>query len=150
MAEDAFVINPPPPVRAYALAAHGAVIGGALTVISASQAWPVLVTVLGVVLLAASVGLVAFAWAFTRRFRVRLVLDPHGYRVESRDGVRSGSWKQVSRVTAGSNSITLHQGPEERVRLVSSANRAEQLDAVAAAIGRHLDAHRGYTTFLGS
>ncbi|MFT3876603.1 MAG: hypothetical protein QM708_09305 [Propioniciclava sp.] len=149
MAADVFVMTPRPPVRALALAAVFAIGGAALIVAPTPGVWRTIFAILGglVLLVAVLLGLLAFA--MPRRQRVTVSLDDAGYRVDGPSGVRVGTWASVTRVTAVPGRLTLHQGDNERIHLVSPGGPTLQMDALGEAISRRLDANRGYTRFEG-
>ena len=149
MAADRFVITPRPPVRAFAVAALLAAGGAVVAVLPVEGALRVAVIVLGVLLIVAAAALLGAAFAASRRQQVVVELDEAGYRVDSPAGVRTGSWKDVTRVTTAPGRITLHQGADERVHLVAPQGQLPELDAIVKAVSEHLDADRGYTVWEG-
>ncbi|MFV0405411.1 MAG: hypothetical protein ACK5LN_01080 [Propioniciclava sp.] len=146
--ESRYVLRPRPAVRAFALAALMA-LGGAGLMIAASQldglGWMV---VAGAVLILFGVGLVGLAVGAAWRHEVTITLTDTGYQIVEPGGARQGTWDTVTRVTGAPGRVTLHQGPENRVVLVVPAERAVELDVVAADIARRLDADRGYSSLL--
>ena len=135
------MIRPRPAVRAFGLAAALTLGGAALAVAAAVSAWPAPVQWLGFALIGAGLGLVVVAVWAARRARVTVELDAAGYRVVEPGGVRTGTWAEVSKVTAAPGRLTLHAGPERRVHLIGPPG--PQLDAIAGEIARRLDADRG-------
>ncbi len=97
----------------------------------------------------AGIVLVVAALSATRRQRVLVELGEQGYRVDAPDGVRTGKWADVKRVTAAPGRITLHQGDDERVHLVAPGGQTPQLEAIAAGISKRLDDDRGYQVWEG-
>ena len=148
-ATDQFVITSRPPVRAFAVAAALAILGAVVAVLPVPGLWQTLLIILGLVLIVGAVGLVVAALTASRRQRVLVELGDSGYRVDGPGGVRSGQWADVTRVTASPGRITLHQGDDERVHLVAAGGQTPELDAIATAISKRLDAHRGYQLWEG-
>ena len=136
-------------MRAFAVAAVLAVVGAGVTVLPLDGAARVAVIVVGILLIVAAAALVGLAFAASRRQRVTIELDEAGYRVNSPTGVRSGSWQDVTRVTAAPGRITLHRGETERVHLVAPQGQLPQFDAIAEAISKRLDDDRGYQIWQG-
>ena len=98
---------------------------------------------------ASELGLAVLAVVAARRQTVTVTFDASGFRVHDPSGrEHGGTWAAVNRVTAAPGRITLHEGDERRTHLIVPAGSDADLDAIAAAIGRHLDADRGYTAFL--
>lgn len=117
--------------------------------IPATGGWRTLLIVVGIVLIVGAAALILAALAAARRQQVTVSLDEDGYRVDGAGGVRQGQWSDVTRVTASTGRITLHQGDDERVHLVSSAGQVPELDAIAQAISARLDDNRGYQVWAG-
>ena len=148
-AADQFVIDPRPPVRAFAVAAVLALVGAGVAVIPAPGLWQTLLIICGLVLIVGAIVLVVAALSAARRQRVMVELGEQGYRVDAPDGVRTGTWADVKRVTAAPGRITLHQGDDERVHPVVPSGQTPQLEAIAAAISKRLDDDRGYQVWEG-
>ena len=148
-AADQFVIEARPPVRAFAVAAVLALAGAGVAVVPASGMWQALLIICGLVLIVGGTVLVVAALSATRRQRVLVELGEQGYRVDAPDGVRTGKWADVKRVTAAPGRITLHQGDDERVHLVAPGGQTPQLEAIAAGISKRLDDDRGYQVWEG-
>lgn len=146
---DQFVITSRPPVRAFAVAAALAVVGAIVAVIPAPAQWQTLLIILGLVFIVGAVVLVVAALTASRRQRVLVALTRSGYRVDGPSGVRTGTWEDVTRVTASPGRITLHQGDDARVHLVAPGGQTPQLHAIASAISRRLDDNRGYHVWQG-
>lgn len=143
------MIRPRPPVRAFALAAVAVLLGAALLVAGSALGWGVVVTVIAVVVMVAGVALALVAIGAARRQAVTVSFDSDGFRVVPPAGeTHAGPWTSVTKVTGAPGRLTLHQGDERRTHLIVPAGSDADLDAIAAAIGRHLDADRGYTAFL--
>lgn len=143
------MIVPRPSVRAFAVAAALALACVALLLVPTDGVLRTVLVVGGIVLLALAGALIGLAVATARRQRVTISLDEAGYRVDSPAGVRGGTWKDVTRVTAGPGRITLHQGDAERVHLVAPDGRLPQFEALAGAISKRLDDDRGYRIWTG-
>ena len=150
MSTQQFVIRPRPAVRAFALAAVGVLLGAVAVVGGSAWGWGVSGTIVGVVLMLAGVGLAVLAVVAARRQTVTVTFDASGFRVHDPSGrEHGGTWAAVNRVTAAPGRITLHEGDERRTHLIAPAGSGTDLDAIAAAIGRHLDSDRGYTAYRG-
>lgn len=145
-----FVIRPRPAVRAFAIAAVLALLGALVLAGDSLWGWGVVAVVVAVVLVVAAVALVGLAIAAAARQGVTVELDDDGFRVRPLSGTEhSGRWSEVSRVTAAPGRLTLHSGDEKRVHLIAPPGSSADLDALGQAIGRRLDANRGYRTFEG-
>lgn len=148
-APDQFVIDPRPPVRAFAVAAVLALAGAGVAVIPAPGLGQTLLIILGLLCIVGAVALVVAAVTAARRQRVVVELGETGYKVDGPSGISTGTWTDVTRVTASPGRITLHQGDDERVHLVAATGQTPQLDAIASAISKRLDADRGYRVWEG-
>lgn len=137
-------------MRAFAISAvlillgAGAIVGG--SVVGAA----VLGGVVGTVLLLAGVALAVLAVVAARGQSVTVRFDTDGFVVEEPGHRRhGGSWSTVTRVTRAPGRISLHEGEERRTHLVAPTGSSADLDAIGAAISRHLDRDRGYTAYQG-
>ena len=74
MAETTYTIQSRPPVRAFVIAAVGALLGALLLVLAIAQGWHLVVAILGGVLLAAGVALLIVAFMSMQRLAVHLTL----------------------------------------------------------------------------
>lgn len=147
VADDVFVLVPRPPLRAYALAGLIAAAGALLSVMAAASGWGVGLVVLGLAVLVAGVALLGVAAAAAARMRVRVALTEAGYHVTGPGGERSGTWADVQRITlaADGNRLTLHHAADRRTLLVTPRGAHDpELERLGEAMGRHLDADRGY------
>ncbi|GAB3705687.1 hypothetical protein [Mariniluteicoccus flavus] len=125
------LLRPAPPVRAFLIAAVLSVLGAVVLVASSRNGWPLVVLVLGGVLAAAGVALLAVAVATMVRMRVRAELTPTGYSFRTPAGVRQGTWAETVKVTA---SDTGHR--------LSFVHRDESVDHVMTPLG-HDDPEMG-------
>lgn len=129
-----YTIQTHPPVRAFAIAAVSAMLGAGLIVYSAASGWRlvlhVVLTILGVLLLAVGVALTGIAYWATRRMSVTLTLDETGYRLDGGGENHHGRWLDVNQVTQSEDGshVTIYHGPERRTHIVFS--RTDQIDAV--------------------
>ncbi|MFP5416189.1 MAG: hypothetical protein ACLGHZ_04825 [Actinomycetes bacterium] len=150
MSVEQFVIRPRPAVRAFAIAAVLALLGALVLVADSLWAWGVAAVVLAVLLVVAGVALAGLAVAAAARQRVTVELDDDGFRVLPLSGTgHEGRWSEVTRVTRAAGRLTLHSGDEKRIHLIAPSGSTADLDALGRAIGRRLDADRGYTNFSG-
>ena len=144
---DTFELVPRPPVRAYALASLIAAAGAVLTVVSSSAGWGAPATAFCLALLIAGVVLLVAAVVAASKMRVRVSLTDAGYEVTGPGGDRSGTWKDVSRITlaADGHRLTLHHSPEKRTMLVTPWGAHDpELERIGQAMAKRLDADRGY------
>lgn len=143
-------MRPRPPVRAFAVAAGLSLLAALLIVGSQAWAWGTWALVVGVLVALAALALVALAVVAGRQQQVRVELDEDGFTVTSPGRERRmGSWAQVTSVTGVPGRITVHTGPEERVHLLAPLASQHELDALGEAIGRRMDAQRGFTRYEG-
>ena len=150
MSTQQFVIRPRPAVRAFGLAAVGFLLGAVAVVGGSAWGWGVPGTAVGAALMVAGLALAALAVTSARRQAVTVTFDADGFRVQDPSGREHvGTWASVNRVTAAPGRITLHEGDERRTHLIAPSGSGTDLDAIAAAIGQHLDSDRGYTAYLG-
>ena len=120
MGEQTYLLKPPPPVRAYGIAAVASLVGAMFLVFSLTNSWHPIVTVLAGVVLLLGIGLLVVAMLATQRNTVRVILDDDGYRVEGSMQSRDGEWRDVSKVTqsiAGGH-ITIYHGDARRTHLL--------------------------------
>jgi hypothetical protein len=101
-------------------------------------------TVGGLVILVLGLALFGTSWWLVRITRVQVVLDDDGYVIQGRESGLSGRWADVSRVTRGTDRITLFRSDGNRVQLIVPRGRLADLDGLGADITRRLDADRGY------
>ena len=142
------VLTPPLPLRAFAVAAGLALVGAALIVAASAAGLSGAVAVVGWVLLAGAVALLVASALSWRRMRVSVELTDDGYRITGPDAEQQGRWADVTKVTQSPTSLTLHHGPEQRVRLVSRRGVTAELIHLSGDLARRLDASRGYTSQL--
>lgn len=130
-------------MRAFAVAAVGAVVAAVLLVGSEAFGWGLVGRVLGVVVGAGVVALLLAALAAARRQGVTVEFDEAGYRVAGATGDHAGTWREVKRVTQGPGRLTFHLDADRRFHLVAPG-APERLDAMASDIAKRLDDDRGY------
>jgi hypothetical protein len=138
------VLNPPLPLRAVAVSAVMAVLGAALIVLPAALRLPAALAVAGWVLLAGAVALLVMAAISWRRMRVVVEFSDDGYVITGTDSRQEGAWADVTKVTQAPTSLTIHHGPERRVRLVSQRGVTAEMVYLTGDLTRRLDASRGY------
>lgn len=152
--EARFVLAPPPPVRALAIAAGLVVVGVALLVLTSANAWPVGVLVLSLVLLVLGVVLALAALVLTRQIRSVVLSTPEGFTVEHRGERRSIAWSEVSGVRLVGHRLVLSrkEGTAEGGASVSVLNPRMRANptflALMSEVQQRLDADRGYTQSL--
>lgn len=144
MAETTYTIQSRPPVRAFAVAAVGALLGAFLLVLALVEGWHVVVAVLGGLLLAAGLALLIVAYLSMQRLAVHLSLDESGYRLVGPGGRHDGRWADVSKVTQSEDGthVTIYHGPVRRTHLLF-ARDDDALAAVLNDIRARLQAARG-------
>jgi hypothetical protein len=147
MAATTHLLTPPPPVRAFGLAAAGSLVGVAGFLAPQVMGAPEWVRPVGLVVLAASLALVFVALASTRRGGVRVELDSDGLRVAGSAGPEQITWADVVKVTRAPGRISLQRRDGSRISLVVPRGGGGDLDALGADVARHLDADRGYRPF---
>ncbi|HMR50442.1 MAG TPA: hypothetical protein PKE40_14590 [Arachnia sp.] len=120
MGEQTYLLKPPPPVRAYGIAAVASLLGAMFLVFSLTNGWHAFFTVLAGIILLLGIGLLVVAMIATQRNTVRVVLDDDGYRIEGTVQSHDGRWRDVSKVTqsiAGGH-ITIYHGNVRRTHLL--------------------------------
>jgi hypothetical protein len=147
MAATTHLLTPPPPVRAFGLAAVGSLVGVACFLAPQLFGAPEWVRPVGLVLLAGALALVLAALASTRRGGVRVDLDADGLRVAGSAGPEEITWADVVKVTRAPGRISLLRRDGSRISLVVPRGGGGDLDALGADVARHLDADRGYRPF---
>lgn len=143
MAETTYTIQSRPPVRAFVIAAVGALLGALLLVLAIAQGWHLVVAILGGVLLAAGVALLIVAFMSMQRLAVHLTLDDDGYRLVGPGDDHEGEWADVSKVTQSEDSVhvTIYHGSVRRTHLLFSRPDAE-IDRVLDDIKERLESRR--------
>ncbi len=145
MSSRTHVLTPPLPLRAVAVSAAMAVVGAALIVLAAILRLTVALTVVGWILLAGAVALLVMAAVSWRRMRVTVEFTDEGYLITGPESREEGSWADVTKVTQAPTSLTIHHGPDRRVRLVSRRGVTAELVHLVGDLTRRLDASRGYS-----
>ena len=144
MSSRTHVITPPLPVRAVAVSAVLAIFGAALIVLPAALRLPGVIAFLGWVLLGGAVALLVVAALSWRRMRVFAEFTDEGYLITGPGSQEQGSWAEVTKVTQAPASLTIHHGPERRVRLISRRGVTAEMVHLTADLTQRLDASRGY------
>ncbi|MFT4215808.1 MAG: hypothetical protein QM619_01290 [Micropruina sp.] len=139
------VLTPPLPLRAVALAAVLAIVGAVLIVLTSALDLLAALAVVGWLLLAGAVALLVVAAMSWRRMRVVVEFTDGGYRINGPESHEEGSWADVTKVTQAPTSLTIHHGPDRRVRLVSPRGVTAEMVHLTADLAKRLDASRGYT-----
>ena len=76
--------------------------------------------------------------------RVFAEFTDEGYQITGPGSHEQGNWADVSKVTQAPASLTIHHGPERRVRLVSRRGVTAEMVHLTADLTHRLDASRGY------
>ncbi|MDO5498207.1 MAG: hypothetical protein Q4F67_00840 [Propionibacteriaceae bacterium] len=115
------VLRPATPTRAFAAAAVGSVLGAVLIVLSATQQWAVVVTILGVLILVAGLALLGLGILTVLRMQVKAELTPKGYTFRTPTGVRHGTWAETVRVTSSESGrrISFHRSDESTQNVIT-------------------------------
>lgn len=144
MAATSYLIQPPPPVRAFAIAAVAALLGALLLVVALSSGWHVAFAVIGGLVLVAGLALTALALHVMRQATLRLTLTADGYTVTGNGTRLEGVWREVSRVTVTKerDRLTIHHHDDRRANLIFPITANSQIDDVIADLRERLDAAR--------
>lgn len=145
VAVDVIVLLPRAPIRAFVLAAFGAVLGAVLSVVADMVAWGIVLRIAGLVLMALSVLLLIAVIVARVRNRVRIEVDDEGFRVKGPHGTQSGAWDDIVKVSQSMSGrrVTFHRRDGAVIHLVGQVEGVEMARLKTAVIAR-LDAHRGY------
>lgn len=149
MDDSHYVIRPRPPFRALFIAAGATIVGAGLVVLTLVNAWHWVVLALGIIVLIGGIVLFLAGLAATGRGRVAITFTDDGYRLDGAGGGEGGRWETVTRVTQTDDGrqVTIHNGPDERHRLVFAPGSTGQVDELLGDMTRRLDAAKGYTNF---
>lgn len=144
-----YLIKPRPPVRAFFIAAVTSVVGAALLVLALMLEWHWAVGVIGGVLIAAGVALVALAFVAPEKQKVRLTFTADGYTLEGPGSKESGWWEEVTRVTQSGDGrrVTIFSGDDVRHHLMFAPGSTVDMDRVLQDLSDRLDAAKGYRNF---
>ncbi len=126
------------------VAALLALVGAVLIVLAAALRLPGALAVAGWVSLTGAVALLIAAAVSWRRMRVVVEFTDVGYQITGPDSHEEGLWADVTKVTQAPTSLTIHHGPERRVRLVSQRGVTAAMVHLSGDLTRRLDASRGY------
>lgn len=132
MAKTTYLIQPRPPVRAFAIAAVATLLGALLLVAALNSGWHVAIAVLAGIVVVSGLGLLVTAFLSMGRMAVEVTFDAEGYRVQGREVEGEGQWIDVTKVTqtqSGSR-ITIHHGPSRATYLMFPGNDKAQVDQV--------------------
>jgi hypothetical protein len=142
-----FVLTAPPPVRSLAISAVVAVIAAALIVLTSAFQLPGAVAIAGIVIMIFAFALAVVALLLTVRLRTFLILDSQSITIIKGRRRRILDWSMIDSVRlqgARLKLITKRQGGAD-VTVVNPRSAADAtFTALAADIGRRLDADRGY------
>ncbi|MBB1482801.1 hypothetical protein H5392_02865 [Tessaracoccus sp. MC1865] len=145
MPETVYLIQPRPPVRAFAIAAVSSLLGAVLLVASLSSGWHVLWAVLGGVVMVTGLVLLVLAFTSMSRLAVEVTFDDDGYRVRGREVEGEGRWLDVSKVTQTQSGtrVTIHHGHERATYLMFPGNDPKQVDDVVTDLRERLRTVKG-------
>jgi hypothetical protein len=141
-----FVLAPPPPVRSLAISAVAALIGAALIVLTGALDLAQAVLA-GIAIMIFAIALAAVALVLTVRLRTTLILNHQSITIIRRKRRRVLDWSMIDSVTQRGARLILVTKPDggaEATVLNPRAADDPTFTALAAEIGRRLDADRGY------
>ncbi|HEX7210150.1 MAG TPA: hypothetical protein VF241_04465 [Propionibacteriaceae bacterium] len=142
-----FLLTPPPPVRSLAISAVAAVIAAAVLVLASALQLPRAVVIAGIVIMVFAFALAVVALVLTVRLRTTLILDPQSITIIKGRRRRVLDWSMIDSVKlqgARLKLITKPQGGADTTVLNPRSAADATFTALAADIGRRLDADRGY------
>lgn len=147
--EARFVLAPPPPVRALAIAAGLVVVGVVLLVLTSAYSWPVGLLVLAVVLAVLGVVLALAALVLTRRIRSVVLSTPELISVDHAGARHELRWSEVGEVrVVGHRLVLSRKEGEGSVSVLNPRMRANPTFlALMTEVQQRLDADRGYSPF---
>ncbi|HZA03292.1 MAG TPA: hypothetical protein VE617_01915 [Propionibacteriaceae bacterium] len=142
-----YILAPPPPVRALAIAAVTALVGAGLMVASRLLDLGPVVLVIGLVGLGLGVALAVAAWVLGARARVELVLQPDAVTVRRSGQLSRVPWADIETVTLTGPRLALVRKTGADVVVVNPRTPTDPtFAALLAAMRRRLDTDRGYRT----
>ena len=142
-----FVLAPPPPVRSLAISAVAALIGAALIVLTGVFDLPQAVALAGIAIMVFAIALAAVALVLTVRLRTTLILNHQSITIIRRKRRQVLDWSMIDSVTQRGVRLILVTKPDGGADATVLNPRAADdptFTALAAEIGRRLDADRGY------
>jgi Zn-dependent alcohol dehydrogenase len=140
-------LTAPPPVRALAIAAVTALVGAGLMVASRMLDLGTVVLVVGLVGLGLAVALALAALVLGARTRTDLDLGSEAVTVRRAGRVHRVPWAEIDTVTLTGPRLALVRKAGDDVVLVNPRTPTDPtFTALLAALGRRLDADRGYRT----
>lgn len=142
-----FELKPIVPIRALALASAAAVVGAALIVVSSAADWPVVVTVLGVILLVLGAALTLMSLLLITRVGALVLLTPDELTVRRGKSSQSMAWSQVASVDLSGPrlTVTAKAGEPKSLTIVNPRTTVDPVFlALVTELQRRLDADRGY------
>lgn len=144
MAATEYILQPSPPVRAFAAAAAICAISTALILVSISNEWHILVTVIFSITGVLGLALAGLGIGASQRMKVIVRLEDDGYQVRGAGFSKAGSWADVTKVTETTDGrhITIYHGPVVRTHLLRpSGTDMSHFRELLADISRRLDQH---------
>lgn len=146
MADTEYLIKPRPPIRAFVTAAVASIAGALLTVFAQQLDWGGILVAVGGLLLVAGVVLAIAGLVAMRRQQMVLRLTGTGYELSGSQGVASGDWDRVTRITQSEDGrrFTIFEGEDVRRHLVFSPGATTQVDQLLADLAQRLDHAKGY------
>ena len=142
-----FVLAPPPPVRSFAISAVAAVTAAAMIALASALRLPQAVAVAGIIIMIFAVVLAAVALVLTVRLRTTLILDTRSITIIKGRHRRAVAWSVIDSVTMQGPRLVLLTKPDDgpdAMLINPQASADATFLALAAEIGRRLDADRGY------
>lgn len=145
--EARFVLAPPPPVRALAIAAGLVVVGVVLLVLTSANGWAVGVLVLSVVLVVLGLALAVAALVLSRRIRSVVLSTPDAITIEHAGASRALRWSEIGEVkVVGHRLVLTRKEGEGSVSVLNPRMRANPTFlALMSEVQQRLDADRGYS-----
>lgn len=142
-----YTLRPQPPIRAFAVAAALSVLGAVLVIVCAAKHAAAIWMWLSVLIVVIGVALVIAGLLSMVRLRTYVDLTDDGYTVRAPNGIRSGKWDDVTKVTithTGAH-LTLYHGQVQRTHILAPGNIAnDEMKALADDIAKRMDVNRGY------
>ena len=140
-----YLIQPRPPVRAFAIAAVATLLGAILLVATLNSGWHLVIGLLAAVLMVGGIALLVAAFQSMNRLAVQVRFDEDGYRVSGREVEGEGQWLDVTKVTQtqSGDRVTIHHGAERATYLMFPGKDSGQLGDVVKDIKERLRVVKG-------
>ncbi len=140
-----YVIKGRPKVKSLAIAA-GVSLGGMLLVgLAALFAWGDVPVIIGLGLAGIGIGLALTTQEAARKASVEARMNDQGFLLVSSRTRFGLEWKDVARVSMKGNELVLRDRKGHDIKVIAPpGSQPEELDGLAGAMARHLDASRGY------